>query len=57
MSSVSDKGNSAHNEPKVCFICGSCTESIINIREPRPGPNVVNLIQEKFRIQVNCWDN
>lgn len=34
---------------RVCFICGSQTTLIINIHEPRNGPNIVDVISEKFK--------
>lgn len=34
---------------RVCFICGSHTTLIVNIYEPRAGPNMVNIISEKFK--------
>lgn len=42
---------------KVCFICGSYTSQTINIFEPRNGPNIIELINEKFKVPVSvpCW--
>lgn len=39
-------------QKKVCFICGSYTTFTINIYEPRSGPNIVDVINEKFKVQV-----
>lgn len=39
-------------QKKVCFICGSYTTLTINIYEPRTGPNIVDVINEKFKVQV-----
>lgn len=54
-----DDGNTSHNivdktikQKKVCFICGSYTTFTINIYEPRSGPNIVDVINEKFKVQV-----
>lgn len=38
-------------EAKVCFICGTHTTLIINIHEPRCGPNMINVISEKFKMR------
>lgn len=38
-------------EKKVCFICGSHTIFIINIHEPRSGPNMIDVISEKFKMR------
>lgn len=38
---------------KVCFICGSYTSQTINIFEPRDGPNIIELINEKFKVPVS----
>lgn len=38
---------------QVCLICGSYTTLIVNIYEPRSGPNIVDLINQKFGPQVN----
>lgn len=45
-------GDTEHESPlrkRVCFICGSQTTLIINIHEPRNGPNIVDVISEKFK--------
>lgn len=39
-------------QKKVCFICGSQTTFTINIYEPRSGPNIVDVINQKFKVQV-----
>lgn len=36
---------------KICLICGCHTSQAINIYEPRAGPNIVELIQAKFKFQ------
>lgn len=40
-----------NHEKKVCFICGSHTTLIINIHEPRCGPNMIDVISEKFKMR------
>lgn len=42
-------GGGSGQEKRVCFICGSQTTQIINIHEPRAGPNIVDVISEKFK--------
>lgn len=37
---------------RTCLICGCQTNQTINIYEPRSGPNIVQLIQAKFKFQV-----
>lgn len=41
------------NKKSVCFICGSYTSQTINIYEKRAGPNIVDIINEKFKVQVS----
>ncbi|EDV98230.1 protein phyllopod [Drosophila grimshawi] len=36
---------------RTCLICGCQTNQTINIYEPRSGPNIVQLIQAKFKFQ------
>ncbi|XP_017482711.1 PREDICTED: protein phyllopod [Rhagoletis zephyria] len=36
---------------RTCLICGCHTNQTINIYEPRNGPNIVELIQAKFKFQ------
>ncbi|KAH8284764.1 hypothetical protein KR054_000704 [Drosophila jambulina] len=36
---------------RTCLICGCHTNQTINIYEPRSGPNIVQLIQAKFKFQ------
>lgn len=43
--------NTENREKKVCFICGSHTTLIINIHEPRCGPNMIDVISEKFKMR------
>lgn len=38
-------------EKKVCFVCGSRTIFIVNIRERRCGPNMIDVISEKFKMR------
>lgn len=38
---------------QICLICGCHTSQIINVFEPRNGPNIVELIQAKFKFQVS----
>lgn len=38
-------------EKKVCFICGRYTELVVNIHEPRRGPNMIEVISKKFNMQ------
>lgn len=40
-----------NHEKKVCFICGSQTTLFINIYEPRAGPNMIDVISEKFKMR------
>lgn len=40
-----------NQEKRVCFICGSHTTQIINIHEPRCGPNMIEVISEKFNMR------
>lgn len=40
------------NRKSVCFICGSYTSLTINIFEKRAGPNIVEIISEKFKVKV-----
>lgn len=48
----SDTLNDSQNyEKKVCFICGSYTKYVINIHEPRCGPNMIEVITEKFKMR------
>lgn len=35
----------------VCFICGTYTRLIINIYEPRCGPNMIDVISERFKMR------
>lgn len=35
----------------VCFICGTYTRLIINIYEPRCGPNMIDVINERYKMQ------
>ncbi|KAM7341895.1 phyllopod [Cochliomyia hominivorax] len=43
--------NSSEYLKRTCLICGCHTNQTINIYEPRSGPNIVQLIQEKFKFQ------
>lgn len=45
--------NSSEYLKRTCLICGCHTNQTINIYEPRSGPNIVQLIQAKFKFQVN----
>lgn len=45
--------NSSEYLKRTCLICGCHTNQTINIYEPRGGPNIVQLIQAKFKFQVN----
>lgn len=40
-----------NQEKKVCFICGSHTTQFINIYERRCGPNMIDVISEKFKMR------
>lgn len=40
-----------NRETKVCFICGTHTTLIVNIHEPRCGPNMIDVISEKFKMK------
>ncbi|TMW52102.1 hypothetical protein DOY81_002819 [Sarcophaga bullata] len=43
--------NSSEFLKRTCLICGCHTNQTINIYEPRSGPNIVQLIQAKFKFQ------
>lgn len=43
--------NTDGREKNVCFICGSYTRLTINIHEPRCGPNMIDVISEKFKMR------
>ncbi|XP_061391673.1 protein phyllopod [Musca vetustissima] len=43
--------NSSEYLKRTCLICGCHTNQTINIYEPRSGPNIVQLIQAKFKFQ------
>ncbi|XP_073847078.1 phyllopod [Musca autumnalis] len=43
--------NSSEYLKRTCLICGCHTNQTINIYEPRKGPNIVQLIQAKFKFQ------
>uniref|UniRef100_A0A1A9W9U4 ZAD domain-containing protein n=1 Tax=Glossina brevipalpis TaxID=37001 RepID=A0A1A9W9U4_9MUSC len=43
--------NSSEYLKRTCLICGCHTNQTINIYEPRNGPNIVDLIQAKFKFQ------
>lgn len=40
-----------NKEKRVCFICGSHTTLFINIYERRCGPNMIDVISEKFKMR------
>lgn len=40
-----------NQEKKVCFICGSHTTQFINIYDRRCGPNMIDVISEKFKMR------
>ncbi|XP_055853811.1 protein phyllopod [Episyrphus balteatus] len=46
---MSEKSSEYHK--KTCIICGCHTNQTINIYEPRSGPNIVRLIQARFKFQ------
>ncbi|KAH8405146.1 hypothetical protein KR222_005431, partial [Zaprionus bogoriensis] len=50
-SSGSGSGASSEYLKRTCLICGCQTNQTINIYEPRSGPNIVQLIQAKFKFQ------
>lgn len=43
--------SSQQPQKKICFICGTLTTHIINIYEPRIGPNIIDIINEKFKMR------
>lgn len=47
--------NSSEYLKRTCLICGCHTNQTINIYEPRSGPNIVQLIQAKFKFQVKFF--
>ncbi|SPP74751.1 protein phyllopod [Drosophila guanche] len=48
---ASQKSASSEYLKRTCLICGCHTNQTINIYEPRSGPNIVQLIQAKFKFQ------
>lgn len=40
-------------EQRVCLICGSRTHLVLDIYEPRDGPNIVDIIYAKFKFTVD----
>ncbi|XP_034477558.1 protein phyllopod [Drosophila innubila] len=44
-------GSASEYLKRTCLICGCQTNQTINIYEPRSGPNIVQLIQAKFKFQ------
>lgn len=51
MSSESPKKKSRN----VCLICGNSTTLMIDIYEPRSGPNIVDVIKLKYGTQVRIY--
>lgn len=49
--SSNDRIEPSNSEKKICFICGSHTIHIVNIHEPRSGPNMIEVISEKFKMR------
>ncbi|KAH8305940.1 hypothetical protein KR018_004980 [Drosophila ironensis] len=49
--SVAAPAASSEYLKRTCLICGCHTNQTINIYEPRSGPNIVQLIQAKFKFQ------
>lgn len=45
--------SSSEDLKRICLICGCHTNQTINIYEPRSGPNIIELIQAKFKFQVS----
>lgn len=39
-------------KPHVCLICGIQTNLLLNIFEPRNGPNIVDVIYEKYKFRA-----
>ncbi|KAH8384882.1 hypothetical protein KR093_011334 [Drosophila rubida] len=50
-SAAAASGGASDYLKRTCLICGCQTNQTINIYEPRSGPNIVQLIQAKFRFQ------
>lgn len=50
---ASSAGAGSEYLKRTCLICGCQTNQTINIYEPRSGPNIVQLIQAKFKFQVS----
>ncbi|XP_022225074.2 protein phyllopod [Drosophila obscura] len=48
---AAQKSASSEYLKRTCLICGCHTNQTINIYEPRSGPNIVQLIQAKFKFQ------
>ncbi|KAH8297183.1 hypothetical protein KR044_006148 [Drosophila immigrans] len=50
-SAAAPSGAASDYLKRTCLICGCQTNQTINIYEPRSGPNIVQLIQAKFKFQ------
>ncbi|EDW60606.2 protein phyllopod [Drosophila virilis] len=50
-SSAASAASASEYLKRTCLICGCQTNQTINIYEPRSGPNIVQLIQAKFKFQ------
>lgn len=56
-SSAASAASASEYLKRTCLICGCQTNQTINIYEPRSGPNIVQLIQAKFKFQVCSKQN
>uniref|UniRef100_A0A182RLS9 ZAD domain-containing protein n=1 Tax=Anopheles funestus TaxID=62324 RepID=A0A182RLS9_ANOFN len=56
-SSTTTTGTVLRRKTNVCLICGIYTNLSLNIFEPRNGPNIVDVIYEKYKFRAERGDN
>uniref|UniRef100_A0A182P5D0 ZAD domain-containing protein n=1 Tax=Anopheles epiroticus TaxID=199890 RepID=A0A182P5D0_9DIPT len=54
---TSSTGTVLRRKTNVCLICGIYTNLSLNIFEPRSGPNIVDVIYEKYKFRAERGDN
>uniref|UniRef100_A0A182K8J2 ZAD domain-containing protein n=1 Tax=Anopheles christyi TaxID=43041 RepID=A0A182K8J2_9DIPT len=54
---TSTTGTVLRRKTNVCLICGIYTNLSLNIFEPRSGPNIVDVIYEKYKFRAERGDN
>ncbi|XP_035893241.1 uncharacterized protein LOC118503733 isoform X1 [Anopheles stephensi] len=54
---TSTTGTVLRRKTNVCLICGIYTNLSLNIFEPRNGPNIVDVIYEKYKFRAERGDN